>query len=167
MIYCADAGHTPREWDGTIEGIKNAHSSIHTFWCYIYPDKNDEICGLPNKYTGTHHILKSESEFAPEGTEIKSIKASKKALTVKWRKAAYSKGYDASVFDAEGYQLKISTNKSFTNPRYITAYSTKKTIKKLKAKKKYYIQVRAWNYDEGGEYKIYSKWSSIKAKKTK
>ena len=167
MIYCADAGHTPREWDGTIEGIEKAHSSVHVFWSYIYPDRNNEIYGLPNKYTGTHYILKSESEYGPGSTSIKSIKASKKALTVKWKKAAYTKGLKASDFDAEGYQIKISTSKSFKNPRYITAYGTSKTIKKLKSKKTYYIKIRAWNYDEAGEYKIYSKWSSVKSKKTK
>jgi hypothetical protein len=45
------------------------------------------------------------------------------------------------------------------------AKTTKKVIKKLKAKKKYYVQIRT--YKKVGKKYYYSKWSKVKTVKVK
>ena len=90
---------------------------------------------------------------------IKSVKAKKKALKITWKK---QKGIS-------GYKIEIATNKKFTkNKKVFTvkkASITGKTIKKLKAKKKYYIRVRAYKKVPDG--RLFGNWSKVKAKKTK
>ena len=54
------------------------------------------------------------------------------------------------------------------NAKYSTIKSTKitsKTIKKLKANKKYYVQVRTYKLVKGDRY--YSAWSKIKSVRTR
>ena len=53
-----------------------------------------------------------------------------------------------------------SQNKNFKNSK-----TTKKTIKNLKAKKKYYTKVRTYKVINGKTY--YSDWSKVKQVKTK
>ena len=68
-----------------------------------------------------------------------------------------------------GCQIQVATNKKFTkNKKTVTVKGykkTSKTIKKLKAKKKYYVQVRT--YKKVGKVKYYSSWSKTKSGKTK
>lgn len=88
----------------------------------------------------------------------KSVKATagKKKLTVKYK----------SIKGAKGYVIKYSLKKSMKSSKSVTVKSNKYTIKKLKAKKKYYIQVRSYKLDSTGK-RVYSKWSKVKSKKTK
>ena len=68
-----------------------------------------------------------------------------------------------------GYQIQYATKKDFSNAKKVTvkgAKTTKATIKKLKAKKTYYVRIRTykkcavfWN--------AYSSWSKAKKIKTK
>lgn len=68
-----------------------------------------------------------------------------------------------------GYQIQVATDKKFTkNKKTVTVKGhkkTSKTIKKLKAKKKYYVHVRT--YKKVGTVKYYSSWSKTKSVKTK
>ena len=67
-----------------------------------------------------------------------------------------------------GYQIKYSTSFRMTSPKYKTVKGykyTSKKITKLKAKKRYYVQVRTYKTVSGKN--IYSTWSSIKSVKTK
>lgn len=85
------------------------------------------------------------------------VKASSKKLTVTWKKTA----------KAAGYQIQYSTSKKFKGAKTKTASSTakSKTIKKLKAKKIYYVRIRA--YAKNGKKKIpgaYSKTVKIRVK---
>ena len=93
----------------------------------------------------------------PAATKIKSLKAVKKGFKVKWAKKSYT-----------GYQIRYSLKSSMAKSKTITitkAGIVSKKVTKLKAKKKYYVQVRAYKTVSGKKY--FSKWSAKKAVKTK
>jgi len=67
-----------------------------------------------------------------------------------------------------GYQIRYSTSSKMTKAKAVTVKNTSatsKTIKKLSAKKKYYVQIRTYKTVKGVKY--YSSWSKAKAVKTK
>lgn len=90
---------------------------------------------------------------------LNNIKAQKKGVVVAW---------DAAK-NVTGYQLQLATDKKFKkNKKTITVTNkkvTKKTVKKLKSKKKYYVRVRAYKKQNGK--RTYSSWSKTKSFKTK
>lgn len=96
----------------------------------------------------------------PKGTAISSLSKSKKAFTAKWKKQSAQ---------TSGYQLLYSTNSKFkSRNKYVTVSSyktTSKTIKKLAAKKKYYVKIRTYKSVSGKKY--YSGWSAAKTVVTK
>ena len=75
----------------------------------------------------------------------------------------------SSVWDATGYQIRYSRNKSFKTGVVVKKvsgrYNTSKTISKLSRKKKYYVQVRPYIQSDGKT--AYGKWSAKMALKTK
>lgn len=86
------------------------------------------------------------------------VKAGKKKLTVTWKK-------DKNV---SGYQIQVATKKNFKGAKTYTvkSYKTyKKVIKKLKAKKKYFVKVRA--YKTVGKSKVYGAYSAVRSCKVK
>ena len=102
----------------------------------------------------SNNITKNSSKT----TKIKKIKKAKKSLKVSWKK----------VKDVSGYQIQYSTSSKFKGAKKITikkAGITSKTIKKLKAKKKYYVRIRTYKIVNGK--KKYSSWSKKKSQKTK
>ena len=87
---------------------------------------------------------------------IKLVKA-KKAITVKIRK---------KVANANGYQAKYSLKKNMKKAKTVNlGNKASAKIKKLKAKKKYYVQVRAFQQVNGK--KVYGAWSKKLSVKTK
>lgn len=72
------------------------------------------------------------------------------------------------VSDASGYQIRYSLNKKFKSGVITKTIkgqaNNKKTISKLKRKKKYYVQVRA--YKKSGTKTVYGKWSTKGVLKT-
>ncbi len=88
--------------------------------------------------------------------KIEKIKNLKIKRSGKKAKISYSK-----VSGADGYQVKVSTNKKFIKPKILYAYSNKYTIKSLKKKKTYYVKVRAFSCDDE-ENKMFGEWSQIK-----
>lgn len=91
---------------------------------------------------------------------LKKVKSTKKkTITVQWKK----------VSGVTGYQVQIGTNKKVTKGKKTytvkKAKTTKKTIKKLKRKKKYYVRARAYKTVKGKKY--YGKWSGVKKVKVK
>lgn len=72
-----------------------------------------------------------------------------------------------------GYQIQCALKKNFK--KGVKTYTikgkkkTSKTIKKLKAKKKYFVRVRSFTKTKvnGKTKKIYSKWSKVKKVKVK
>ena len=95
----------------------------------------------------------------PKSAKIKKVKAAKKAVSVEWKK----------VSGVKGYQVEVAIDKKFKkNKKTATVKkqkTTKVTIKKLKAKKKYYVRIRTYKTVKGK--KIYSSWSKVKKVKTK
>ena len=96
----------------------------------------------------------------PKGTKISSISAKSKGFSVKWNKQSTQ---------TTGYQLQYATDKNFTkNKKTVTISGTKnvsRTVKNLKAKKKYYVRVRTYKTVKGKKY--YSSWSGYKTVTTK
>ena len=95
----------------------------------------------------------------PKSVSPKKVKSAKKAVSVEWKK----------VSGVKGYQVQVATDKKFKkNKKTVTIKkqkTTKTTIKKLKAKKKYYVRVRTYKIVNGK--KVYSAWSKVKSVKTK
>lgn len=109
-----------------------------------------------NGYKGT---VTKYFTIKPKATSLSSVKSGSKKFTVKWKKQSTQ---------TTGYQIQYSTSSKFKSPKYVTVTSNKttsKTIKKLKAKKKYYVRVRT--YKTVGKTKYYSSWSKTKSVTTK
>lgn len=120
-------------------------------------------------------VIKGKGEFEdsfmvtfniiPKSPNIRAPKALKKGITVKW-KSLTSKMSKKRV---EGYEAQACVSKKFNKKiyyGYAGGYkSTSCKINFLKAKKTYYVRVRSYRYINGKYY--YSKWSKIKAVKTK
>ncbi len=91
--------------------------------------------------------------------KITKLNGKKKAIGVHWSKAN----------NVDGYQIQVATDKKIKkNKKTATVKkqkTTKTTIKKLKAKKKYYVRIRTYKTVNGK--KLYSSWSKIKSVKTK
>lgn len=96
-----------------------------------------------------------------KATSIKGkITAKKKAFLLKWKKQS----------GVTGYQIQYSTSGKFTKKttkiKTVKGASKKKlTVKKLKAKKKYFVRIRTYKIVNGTTY--YSKWSKVGMVKTK
>ena len=159
---------------------------------FVYNGKNQPVklkvnCSLPsafiegkdytisyptgNKTVGTHKaVIKCKGNYSesgtytftivPKGTSIKKLKAGKKSFTVTWK---------AQKVQTSGYEIQYALNSKFTKSRKTVRVNkpatTKKTIKKLKAKKKYYVRIRTYKTVGGKRY--YSAWSKTKTIKTK
>lgn len=108
-----------------------------------------------DKYAG------NKGKIVPKETSIKGkIIAKSKEFLVKWKKQK----------SVSGYQIQYSTNKEFakkaTKIKTVrSASTTKLTVKKLKAGKKYYVKIRTYRTKNGTVY--YSKWSKQKVVRIK
>lgn len=111
-----------------------------------------------------HYVIDDESigEFSiiPKKVTLSKVTSGKKSFTAYWKKV---------TAQASGYQIQYALNKNFTKGKKtvtVTSYKTaRKAIKKLKAKKKYYVRVRAYKKVDGEKY--FGAWSKIKSVKTK
>jgi len=107
-------------------------------------------------YSGTKTLYFT---INPVKTSVTKLTAAKKALTVSISKKSKQ---------VTGYEIQYATNKKFSKAKKATIKSyktTKTTLKKLSAKKTYYVRVRT--YKTVGKTKYYSGWSTVKYKKTK
>ena len=96
-------------------------------------------------------------KVAPKKQSVKA-KTAKKKLMITWTKDS----------NATGYQVQIATKKNLKGAKTYTvkSYKTyKKTISKLKSKKKYYVRVRS--YKTVGKTKLYGAYSTVKSYKVK
>lgn len=108
------------------------------------------------KYTGSKKVTFT---ITPKATKVKKLKAKKKAFTMKWGKV---------TTQVTGYQVRYATSKKMKKSKTKTIKGAKKTsttIKKLKSKKKYYVQVRTYKTVNGK--KKYSSWSKKKTVRVK
>lgn len=107
-------------------------------------------------YTGTKVC---EFKINPNMTPITKLTKGKKSFKVKWKKRTKQ---------VTGYQIRYSTSPKMTGAKYRMAKgykTTTKTVKKLKSKKKYYVQVRTYKTVSGVKY--FSGWSKVKTVKTR
>jgi len=113
-----------------------------------------------NNYSGTKTLT---MKITPAGKSISKLAAGKEAFTVKWKKPslAYRK-------QMTGYHIRYSTSSKMTKAKTVKVKSTtdtSKKVSKLKAKKKYYVQLRTYKTVNGKTY--YSSWSKVKSVKTR
>lgn len=102
---------------------------------------------------------KTKPKVTVSKTAIKKLVAKKKALTIKWKKKSGVTGYEVQV------ALKKNFKKGLKTKSVKGAKKTFVTIKKLKAKKKYFVRVRVYKTVSGEKYT--SAWCTVKTKKTK
>lgn len=112
---------------------------------------NDGRC-----YTGSKYF---SYKIIPRGTTITKLTAA-------------TKGFDATIkkqaTQTTGYQLRYSTSEDMNGAKTVTIADNticRKQITKLKAKQKYYVQVRTYTIKDGKKY--YSAWSQAKMVVTK
>ena len=134
---------------------------------FTYTNKSNTTATKPSDATTATKPAATTTATKPAVKPVKKVtvkkqtakvKAGKKKLTVTWKK-------DKNV---SGYQIKIATKKNFKGAKTYTvkSYKTyKKVIKKLKAKKKYFVKVRA--YKTVGKSKVYGAYSAVRSCKVK
>ena len=144
---------------GDKKAIKNPTRKGYTFSGWY---TNSKFTG--SKITNTSTLSNNTKLYAKwtkvtsAKTSISKLTAAKKKLTVKFK----------SIKNIKGYQIRYSTNSKMKSAKTVNV-SSKKTsyaISKLKAKTKYYVQIRTYKVDSTGA-KVYSGWSSTKSLKTK
>ncbi len=119
----------------------------------------------PNPDTSQNTTEKPDKPSAPatkapviKKAVIQKITPKKKSLQLKWKKQS----------GITGYQIQYALKKNFSGKKTVWIKSSKttgKNITKLKAKKKYYIRIRAYKTVKGKKY--YGSWSKVASKKTK
>ena len=118
------------------------------------------ITGI-GKYKGAKRVT---YKVNPKGTSLSKLSAGKKKMTVKWKKQTKR----MNVYQISGYQIQYGVKKNFKKARKVSvkgAKKSKRVIKKLKSKKKYYVRIRT--YLKIGKTTYYSPWSKKKAVKVK
>lgn len=113
-------------------------------------------------YSGSRELAFT---VAPPKVTLSKASPARKGFKAVWKK---------SKTKVTGYEIAYSTNKSFkknaTKTIPVKSYKTvSKAVKKLKAKKTYYVKIRAYQNIKVGKKteKLYSKWSSAKKVKTR
>ncbi len=108
-------------------------------------------------YSGT---VTKTFKIVPPATSVSKVTAGSKKLTIKWKK---------KTSQTTGYQIQVSTSSKFKSGNKTALVKKNKTVsttlKKLKAKKTYYVRVRTYKSVNGE--KFYSNWSKAVMKKTK
>ena len=80
-------------------------------------------------------------------------------MTVKWKKISRATGYEFRYSTDQKFRKNVKTKK-------VTKYKKNGLkIRKLKKKKKYYVQVRAYRTVKGKTYR--GKWSAAKSVKVR
>ncbi len=108
---------------------------------------------------------------AYEGTITKTFKINPKGTTIS-KLTPVTKGFKATIrkntTQTTGYQIRYSLKSSMSGAKAVLIKSNKtlkKTVSNLKAKKKYYVQIRTYKTVKGVRY--YSKWSTKMSVTTK
>lgn len=151
------AGKYILSWESLTQGNCN-HKYVdkRVYSTYFYKGYTQHRCEKCGKTYKDNYVTKKK---LGQGS-ISSLSISGKGkLQLRWY----------MVTDASGYQIRYCRSKkmkSGVKTQTVRGYSkTKKTIKKLSRKKKYYVQIRA--YKKSGTNTVYGKWSSKKCLKTK
>ena len=102
-------------------------------------------------YEGTKTLT---YKINPKGTKLSKLTKGSKQFKATWK---------AQKTETTGYELQYATNKNFTSGKKKVNIKKNKTtstaVKKLKAKKKYYVKIRTYKTVNGK--KFYSGWSKV------
>lgn len=119
--------------------------------------KYSVIVTMKGKYTGKKTVT---FRINPKGSAVQKLTKGKKMMKVTWK---------AQKTQVSGYRIQYSTSSKFkkdTHIKTVKRYKTKSLkVKKIKAKKKYYVRIQT--YKTVGGIKYYSGWSKAKSVKTK
>lgn len=99
----------------------------------------------------------AKTEFAAKKVKVKAVKGVKKSVKVNWK----------SVEGADGYVIEYAKKANFKGKKIVTVSAAKKakTIKRLSAKKTYYVRVKAYKVVDNE--KVYTAYSAKKKVRTK
>ncbi|NSE33593.1 fibronectin type III domain-containing protein [Faecalicatena fissicatena] len=99
----------------------------------------------------------TKTEFAAKKVKVKAVKGVKKSVKVNWK----------SVEGADGYVIEYAKKANFKGKKTVTVSASKKakTIKRLSAKKTYYVRVKAYKVVDNE--KVYTAYSAKKKVRTK
>ena len=111
----------------------------------------------PDTTTVIQNTSTTNTKIAVPRVVVKKLKAGKKQIRLTWKKQS----------KVSGYEIRYATKANMKKAKRIkvNAKTASKAIKKLKSKKRYYIQIRA--YKTNDHKKIYGNWSIKKTLKTK
>ena len=137
---------------GTITAAAKGHT-----WS-AWNANGDRTCSVCGKKEHDASKVQPKYQIAGYPKKLKAKAAGGRKLTVSWKKPVKSK-----LKKIKGVQVQIATDKNFTN--IVKTKKVKKTKTsftfKLKKKTQYYVRVRFYNGSK------YSKWSPVRARKTK
>ena len=136
--------------------VKDANGNVIASTNYTVAYSNNKKVGTATvKVTGIGSYTGTKSatfKINPKKTSISKIQATSKGFKVTWKKQATQ---------TTGYQVRYSTSSKFTSATTVKLSkntTTSKSVTKLSANKKYYVQVRT--YKTVGGKTFYSGWSS-------
>ena len=125
------------------------HAVLSDLTIYAKWEKNAEPTPTPVNYT-------------PSKVKLRSVKAGKKKLTVRWKKVSKASGYKVQVRIPKQKGVK-KTGKWKTYK--VGAKTFTKTVRKLRSGKLYQVRVRAYRKASGKNY--LGKWSKAKSVRAK
>lgn len=151
-----------------VKAYKNAKA-----YEYADAERYDEDDNWNDKYDRDTRM--TESQFskpakatikaaAPKKATLKSLKAAKNKVTVKYKKVKGVDGYD--IFRSTNKKKGFEVVGTVTGDNKLSYVDKKSKKNELKKGKKYYYKVQAFTYDEAGQ-KVYGKASSVKNVKAK
>ena len=151
----------------TIKDYKNKSLKNGTDYTVKYYNSKSKAVGkyyvlitFKGNYAGKQQL---NYYIIPKNTKISQKTSKSKGFKVVWKK---------QTTQTSGYQIQYSTSKNMKSAKTITisnSKTTKKTVSKLKAKRKYYIRIRTYKAVtfNGKRTYIYSSWSKISSVTTK
>lgn len=141
-------------------GPKISRKGYKLLGWYTKP-KGGKRVKMGSKLTSDLTLYAHWEKVKVQRASIRQLYGRDRAITVKYKKQS----------GVKGYQVQISTSKTFAKKKTITkTYNNnstfKRTIKRLKKGQTYYLRVRAYKKDSAG-CRVYGKWSKAKMIKTK
>ena len=151
----------------TIKDYKNKSLKNGTDYTVKYYNSKSKAVGkyyvlitFKGNYAGKQQL---NYYIIPKNTKISRKTSKSKGFKVVWKK---------QTTQTTGYQIQYSTSKNMKSAKTVTisnSKTTKKTVSKLKAKRKYYIRIRTYKAItfKGKRTYVYSSWSSVSSVTTK
>lgn len=166
MTSCVYNGktQTPAVTVRDIKGNRLQNNKDYTI-SYMGNQKDVGIHTVTVKFKGNYDgSLSKQFTIYPNAATITKVKPRKKGFIVSWNRQSTQ---------TTGYELAYSASHSFRgkNTTIITVSrnKTKRTISKLKKRKRYYVRIRTFKnvIVNGQNTRLYSRWSAVKKVTTK